>query len=296
MLVIEAPNKAEFGTVLQTWTECSYEKDLFTPSDTFSFKLAITGTSGPNAPTEDYIRQMMALTVPDTVVKVVVGTDTLMTGIIGTQRISGDRTGEYVEVSGRDPASLLTDNEVDPKLKITRNTTLPDLADQILQRYRGKGIPLRVFSDDRDQRTAYLEQLAAHRPQVIVGAMWDDKQFYGIDPDQLDVSFNGVMVCRGGQIGDDRADPGDRHVRVQAQHLFQRLEHTKLHQHQRDRDIEHHPDHSARMAVGDAGKEVRPGQRTGVGVGDIDLQLAQHHQQGHRGERDGRIRMFRPAR
>ena len=132
MLVIEAPNKAEFGTVLQTWTECSYEKDLFTPSDTFSFKLAITGTSGPNAPTEDYIRQMMALTVPDTVVKVVVGTDTLMTGIIGTQRISGDKTGEYVEVSGRDPASLLTDNEVDPKLKITRNTTLPDLADQIL--------------------------------------------------------------------------------------------------------------------------------------------------------------------
>ena len=153
MLVIEAPNKAEFGTVLQTWTECSYEKDLFTPSDTFSFKLAITGTSGPNAPTEDYIRQMMALTVPDTVVKVVVGTDTLMTGIIGTQRISGDRTGEYVEVSGRDPASLLTDNEVDPKLKITRNTTLPDLADQILQRYRGKGIPLRVLSDDRTNRS-----------------------------------------------------------------------------------------------------------------------------------------------
>lgn len=153
MLVIDAPNRPEFGTVLQTWTEYSYEKDLFRPSDTFSFRLAITATSGPNSPTEEYIRQMMALTTPDTVVKVVVGQDTLMTGIIGTQRITGDKKAEYVEISGRDPASLLTDNEVDPKLKITRDTTLPDLADQILQRYRGKGIPLRVISDDRTNRS-----------------------------------------------------------------------------------------------------------------------------------------------
>ncbi|MHA6524645.1 bifunctional glutamate N-acetyltransferase/amino-acid acetyltransferase ArgJ [Tessaracoccus sp. G1721] len=36
------------------------------------------------------------------------------------------------------------------------------------------------------------------------------------DPDELDVSFNGVMVCRGGQIGDDRGlvDLGPRQVRV----------------------------------------------------------------------------------
>lgn len=38
------------------------------------------------------------------------------------------------------------------------------------------------------------------------------------DPDDLDVSFNGVMVCRGGQIGDDRAlvdlRHRDVHVRV----------------------------------------------------------------------------------
>lgn len=153
MLVIDAPNRPEFGTVLQTWTEYSYEKNLFQPSDTFSFKLAITATSGPNAPTEEYIKQMMALTVPDTVVKVVVGRDTLMTGIIGAQRVVGDKGGEYVEVSGRDPASLLTDNEVDPKLKITRDTTLPDLADQILKRYRGKGLLLRVISDDRANRS-----------------------------------------------------------------------------------------------------------------------------------------------
>lgn len=36
------------------------------------------------------------------------------------------------------------------------------------------------------------------------------------DPDQLDVSFNGVQVCRGGQIGDDRSlvDLTGRHVHV----------------------------------------------------------------------------------
>lgn len=31
-----------------------------------------------------------------------------------------------------------------------------------------------------------IEQLAAKQPDVIVGAMWDDEQFYGIDPEQLD--------------------------------------------------------------------------------------------------------------
>ena len=36
------------------------------------------------------------------------------------------------------------------------------------------------------------------------------------DPDLLDVSFNGVMVCRGGQIGDDRGlvDLAGRQVHV----------------------------------------------------------------------------------
>ena len=36
------------------------------------------------------------------------------------------------------------------------------------------------------------------------------------DPDELDVSFNGVMVCRGGQIGEDRSlvDLTGRHVAV----------------------------------------------------------------------------------
>lgn len=31
-----------------------------------------------------------------------------------------------------------------------------------------------------------LEKLASKQPDVIVGAMWDDTQFYGIDPEQLD--------------------------------------------------------------------------------------------------------------
>jgi iron complex transport system substrate-binding protein len=42
------------------------------------------------------------------------------------------------------------------------------------------------FESVGDANQINLEQLAAHRPQVIIGAMWDDKQFYGIDPDQLD--------------------------------------------------------------------------------------------------------------
>lgn len=42
------------------------------------------------------------------------------------------------------------------------------------------------FESVGDANQINLEELAAKQPQVIVGAMWDDEQFYGIDPDQLD--------------------------------------------------------------------------------------------------------------
>lgn len=142
------------GTILDTWDSYTFNKDLFTPSDTFQFRLAIAGqTSATKNRQEEYITKMMQVTMPDTIVRIMSGRDTLMTGIIGQRSIKGDKGKEYIEVSGRDPASLLTDNEVDPKLKITRDTTLPDIADQILERYRGKGLSLKVISDDRTNRS-----------------------------------------------------------------------------------------------------------------------------------------------
>lgn len=163
-LVIGDSTKPYFGTVLDTWESYQYEKDLFTPSDTFSFRLAIAGKTGKSAPTEAYIQQMMAVTQPDTVVRVLAGRDPLMTGIIGRRQIKGDRGHEYVEISGRDPASLLTDNEVDPKLVINHDTTLPDLANQILAKYRGRGLLLRVFSDNASNRSIITG--TSRKPQV----------------------------------------------------------------------------------------------------------------------------------
>ncbi|WP_421120890.1 ABC transporter substrate-binding protein [Aquihabitans daechungensis] len=42
------------------------------------------------------------------------------------------------------------------------------------------------FESVGDANQINLEELAAKQPQVIVGAMWDDEQFYGIDAEQLD--------------------------------------------------------------------------------------------------------------
>ena len=42
------------------------------------------------------------------------------------------------------------------------------------------------FDSVGDANQINLEQLAARKPDVIVGAMWDDTQFYGIDPDQIE--------------------------------------------------------------------------------------------------------------
>ena len=80
------------------------------------------------------------------------------------------------------------------------------------------------------------------------------------------------------EIGDQRADPGDRDVGIERQRLLQRLVDADLHQQQRDQHVEHQPDHAAGMAMGQAGKEVRPGDRAGIGVGDVDLDLREDHE------------------
>ena len=80
------------------------------------------------------------------------------------------------------------------------------------------------------------------------------------------------------EVGDQRADPGDGDVGIERERLLQRLVDADLHQQQRDEHVEHQPDHAAGMAVGQAGKEIRPGDRAGIGVGDVDLELRQDHE------------------
>ncbi len=83
------------------------------------------------------------------------------------------------------------------------------------------------------------------------------------------------------QIRDQRTNPGNGDVGIQPQHLLDGIEHAELHQHQRDGHVEDQPDHAPRMAVGNADKKVRPGQRACVGVGHVDLDLGNDHEQGH---------------
>jgi hypothetical protein len=92
------------------------------------------------------------------------------------------------------------------------------------------------------------------------------------------------------EIGDQRADPCNRNVRVQRQRLLQRLVDADFHQQQRDQHIEHQPDDAAGMAVGEAREEVRPGDRARIGVGDVDLELRQDHEGSCQSERQIRLR------
>src|SRR2546430_7734786 len=52
---------------------------------------------------------------------------------------------------------------------------------------------------------------------------------------------------------------------------------TTLFRSEGDQRVEDHPHHAARMAVRHARKEVGPGQRAGVCVGDVDLQRSEEH-------------------
>ena len=86
-------------------------------------------------------------------------------------------------------------------------------------------------------------------------------------------------------VGGDHDDPGHAAVGVEAEDGVEEVEHVGFHQHQRDQQVEPEEHQPARVVLGDAGEGVGPGQRAGVGVGHVDLDLADHDQDD--GERHG---------
>jgi hypothetical protein len=56
-------------------------------------------------------------------------------------------------------------------------------------------------------------------------------------------------------------------------------EDADFHQQQRQHYVEYQPYHPAGMAMGQTGEKVGPGDRARVGVGDVDLELADHYEQ-----------------
>ena len=71
--------------------------------------------------------------------------------------------------------------------------------------------------------------------------------------------------------------------------MLERLEHPEQHQHQRDQHVEDQPHHPPGVAVGEAREEVGPRQRTRIGVGHVDLDLADDDEDA--GQRDRRTRV-----
>ena len=91
------------------------------------------------------------------------------------------------------------------------------------------------------------------------------------------------------QVGHQRTDPRDGDVAVEAQHLLQRGEHAQRHQEQGDQHVEHQPHHAPGVAVREPREEVRPGQRAGIGVGQVDLHLRHHDEQRRDAQHPGRV-------
>jgi len=175
-LVVSSGPTRDLGRRLSTWTEYEFNENLFTPANHFSFTLGLTG-AGNDVPPEEYIERVCALTVPDAIVRLELDGILLGTGIISEQTIVEDNDGQaYIKVQGMDPASLLLSNEVDPKLKISSLTTLPEIAESILAKYRGKGLELQIVADDianrsllTGKRIASQKTIKTSRGSVDVG-------------------------------------------------------------------------------------------------------------------------------
>lgn len=141
------------GRKLTTWNGYRFTEDMFTPANSFEFSLALTG-GGQDQPPESYVEAVCMLTQPDSVVQLEMGGLLLGTGIIEEQYVGEDDAGiESIVISGLDPATVLLNNEVDPHLQISGDTTLPQVAEQILKPYRGKGISFGIVADDQANRS-----------------------------------------------------------------------------------------------------------------------------------------------
>jgi len=167
-LVVGTAPTSDFGRVLDTWTEYQWTEGLFNGSNNGSFRLALTARGqGAGKPSEAYIKRACELTVPDTVVRLEIGEEhaLLATGIIVDQTIDGDDRDEWISVDVSDPATVLMSNEVDVKMAV-KGKTLPQIADQILEPYRGKGLQLKVLSTydaNRDILTGKRANVSAQK-------------------------------------------------------------------------------------------------------------------------------------
>lgn len=160
---------ATFGETLDTFTNYEVTTSIWHPAH-FSFNLNLTtggGGSDSRQSLRDRVKSLMKSTRPDTVVRIEQGErrTLLFRGIIGRQFIGGDRGGETIQITGRDAGQVLQDNEARPELKVS-GKTLPQLADQILSRYKGKGIPFNVAASadaNRDIITGRQKNLSANK-------------------------------------------------------------------------------------------------------------------------------------
>ena len=142
------------GVTLDTWESYTFENDLFTPADSFSFRLGLTRPTGRRL-TAEYLDKIRDLLKPDTVVRLTIGDQEIAagTGIIDDSFVHADRSGgAFVDVSGRDGMSLLQDNVASQKLTISGAQTLPTIADAVVAKYRGHGLDWAVLSDNASNR------------------------------------------------------------------------------------------------------------------------------------------------
>ena len=139
-------------------------------------------------------------------------------------------------------------------------------------------------NDGRERLRQFSKQ-----PQMR-GDRQDGRQRHGAHAHRVDVVQMCALELNAGraqaqrlvddQIGHHRHHPGNGDVGVQAQHIAQCLKHVHLHQHEGNQGVEHHPHHPPGVTVREAREKIAPGQRAGIGVGHIDLELRNHHKDG----------------
>ena len=157
-------------------------------------------------------------------------------------------------------------------------------------------------SDERHRQRHEGRQRLRRRPEQAVERRDrdDSRNRHRADADRIDVVEMRALEFHlwrtqaerpiDDEVGHQRADPGNGDVGIERKRLLQRLVDADLHQQQRHQHVEDQPHHAAGMVVGQPREEIRPGDRAGISVGDVDLELRQDHESAGQGQREIRLR------
>lgn len=124
------------GAEFTSWTTATVSSDFLTPCDSFHLE------AGADTKAADLAKQLF----PGAIVQILANGHPQLTGYVDKVSISDGRGGARVTIDGRDFMSSVVDGNIDPRMQVSKTTTIDQLCSQVI--YGQFSIPVGVVDNN----------------------------------------------------------------------------------------------------------------------------------------------------